>query len=172
MFGARLCHCAGLLEDDLAQNLRQVHDTASPNSQSNPECLLQGTHTHTGLVSLSLRHPFRRGVPGQVLYESEMYNGVGQVFLWCIVLGCKDFNFCQIMGFPLNHQQLNTFSRGAESNRVFWVVSRRSEARSCAAGELLEIMGSIINGFALPLKEEHKEMLSDQILGANRVIES
>lgn len=26
-------------------------------------------------------------------------------------------------------------------------------------GELLEIMGSIINGFALPLKEEHKDFL-------------
>ena len=25
-------------------------------------------------------------------------------------------------------------------------------------GELLEILGSIINGFALPLKEEHKEL--------------
>lgn len=25
-------------------------------------------------------------------------------------------------------------------------------------GELLEIMGSIINGFALPLKEEHKDL--------------
>ena len=25
--------------------------------------------------------------------------------------------------------------------------------------ELLEIMGSIINGFALPLKEEHKDFL-------------
>lgn len=28
------------------------------------------------------------------------------------------------------------------------------------SGELLEIMGSIINGFALPLKEEHKETCS------------
>ena len=26
-------------------------------------------------------------------------------------------------------------------------------------GELLEILGSIINGFALPLKEEHKDFL-------------
>ena len=25
-------------------------------------------------------------------------------------------------------------------------------------GELLEIMGSIINGFAVPLKEEHKDL--------------
>ena len=27
------------------------------------------------------------------------------------------------------------------------------------AGELLEILGSIINGFALPLKDEHKSFL-------------
>ena len=34
-------------------------------------------------------------------------------------------------------------------------------ARRCSImllGELLEILGSIINGFALPLKEEHKEL--------------
>lgn len=28
--------------------------------------------------------------------------------------------------------------------------------RAAPAAELLEILGSIINGFALPLKEEHK----------------
>ncbi|OQV24704.1 Serine/threonine-protein phosphatase 2A 56 kDa regulatory subunit delta isoform [Hypsibius exemplaris] len=36
-------------------------------------------------------------------------------------------------------------------------------------GELLEILGSIINGFALPLKEEHKTFLSKVLLPLHKV---
>ena len=40
----------------------------------------------------------------------------------CILLGCQDFNFCQLLGFSfwvfrIKPIKLNTFSRGAESNR-------------------------------------------------------
>jgi serine/threonine-protein phosphatase 2A regulatory subunit B' len=35
--------------------------------------------------------------------------------------------------------------------------------------ELLEILGSIINGFALPLKEEHKQFLMKALLPLHKV---
>merc|ERR1719158_2413226 len=36
-------------------------------------------------------------------------------------------------------------------------------------GELLEILGSIINGFALPLKEEHKDFLTTALIPLHKV---
>ena len=47
----------------------------------------------------------------------------GCPFLWCILLGCLDFNFLPTDGASvLNHYKLNFFSRGAESNRVLPVA--------------------------------------------------
>ncbi|KAJ8537746.1 hypothetical protein K7X08_014286 [Anisodus acutangulus] len=43
-------------------------------------------------------------------------------------------------------------------NNIFYRFIYETE-RHCGIGELLEILGSIINGFALPLKEEHKLFL-------------
>lgn len=36
-------------------------------------------------------------------------------------------------------------------------------------GELLEILGSIINGFALPLKSEHKQFLVKVLIPLHKV---
>lgn len=44
-------------------------------------------------------------------------------------------------------------------NNVFYRFIFETERHSGIA-ELLEILGSIINGFALPLKEEHKVSIS------------
>lgn len=41
--------------------------------------------------------------------------------------------------------------------------------RFCGISELLEIYGSIINGFALPLKEEHKKFLINVLLPLHKV---
>ncbi|ERN01278.1 hypothetical protein AMTRI_Chr03g53490 [Amborella trichopoda] len=43
-------------------------------------------------------------------------------------------------------------------NNIFFRFIFETE-RHCGIGELLEILGSIINGFALPMKEEHKLFL-------------
>lgn len=48
-------------------------------------------------------------------------------------------------------------------NNVFWQFVYETE-RFNGVAELLEILGSIINGFALPLKEEHKIFLSRVLL--------
>lgn len=45
-----------------------------------------------------------------------------------------------------------------EINNIFYRFIYETE-RHCGIGELLEILGSIINGFALPMKEEHKLFL-------------
>ena len=37
-------------------------------------------------------------------------------------------------------------------------------------GELLEILGSIINGFALPLKAEHKQFLVRVLIPLHKVL--
>ncbi|GFS45724.1 protein phosphatase 2A regulatory B subunit family protein [Actinidia rufa] len=44
-------------------------------------------------------------------------------------------------------------------NYIFLPVYIRDTERHSGIGELLEILGSIINGFALPMKEEHKLFL-------------
>jgi serine/threonine-protein phosphatase 2A regulatory subunit B' len=48
-------------------------------------------------------------------------------------------------------------------NHVFYRFVYETERHNGVA-ELLEILGSIINGFALPLKEEHKQFLSRALL--------
>merc|ERR1740121_1153216 len=52
---------------------------------------------------------------------------------------------------------LRSFIRRAIQH-VFFKVTYESESHN-GVGELLEILGSIINGFALPLKDEHKDFL-------------
>ncbi|KAE8734525.1 Serine/threonine protein phosphatase 2A 59 kDa regulatory subunit B' zeta isoform [Hibiscus syriacus] len=49
------------------------------------------------------------------------------------------------------------FLRKAINNVFFWFIFETKKHNGIA--ELLEILGSIINGFALPLKEEHKLFL-------------
>ena len=59
--------------------------------------------------------------------------------------------FCRIYGKFMVHRP---FVRKAINNvfyRFIWETERHN-----GVAELLEILGSIINGFALPLKEEHK----------------
>ena len=48
-------------------------------------------------------------------------------------------------------------------NNVFYRFIYEKEAHS-GVSELLEILGSIINGFALPLKEEHKTFLQKALI--------
>ncbi|KAF4490078.1 Serine/threonine-protein phosphatase 2A 56 kDa regulatory subunit delta isoform [Colletotrichum fructicola Nara gc5] len=52
-------------------------------------------------------------------------------------------------------------------NNVFFQFTYETE-RFNGIAELLEILGSIINGFALPLKEEHKTFLTRVVLGLLR----
>lgn len=53
------------------------------------------------------------------------------------------------------------FSRFKYFSRVSYVLFRfvYETEHFNGVGELLEILGSIINGFALPLKVEHKQFL-------------
>jgi len=53
-------------------------------------------------------------------------------------------------------------------NHIFYRVLYESERHNGIA-ELLEILGSIINGFALPLKEEHKQFLQRVLLPLHKV---
>ena len=47
-------------------------------------------------------------------------------------------------------------------NNIFYRFIYETERHNGVA-ELLEILGSIINGFALPLKEEHKVIIYNRI---------
>jgi len=62
---------------------------------------------------------------------------------------------------------LRSFIRRAIQH-VFFKVIYESETHS-GVGELLEILGSIINGFALPLKDEHKEFLTKSLIPLHKV---
>eukprot|EP00927_Polykrikos_kofoidii_P085087 TRINITY_DN9150_c0_g4_i1.p1 TRINITY_DN9150_c0_g4~~TRINITY_DN9150_c0_g4_i1.p1 ORF type:complete len:474 (+),score=96.85 TRINITY_DN9150_c0_g4_i1:30-1451(+) len=62
---------------------------------------------------------------------------------------------------------LRSFIRRAVQN-VFFKVIYECDAHN-GVGELLEILGSIINGFALPLKEEHKDFLTKALIPLYRV---
>lgn len=53
-------------------------------------------------------------------------------------------------------------------NNVFFQFAYETE-RFNGIAELLEIMGSIINGFALPLKEEHKLFLTRVLIPLHKV---
>jgi len=62
---------------------------------------------------------------------------------------------------------LRSFTRRAIQH-VFFKVIYESEGHN-GVGELLEILGSIINGFALPLKDEHKEFLIKALIPLHKV---
>merc|ERR1719159_2179959 len=62
---------------------------------------------------------------------------------------------------------LRSFIRRAIQHAFFKVIYE-SEIHN-GVGELLEILGSIVNGFALPLKEEHKEFLIKALIPLHKV---
>ena len=62
---------------------------------------------------------------------------------------------------------LRSFIRRAIQH-VFFKVIYECEIHN-GVGELLEILGSIINGFALPLKEEHKDFLVRALIPLHKV---
>jgi len=62
---------------------------------------------------------------------------------------------------------LRSFIRRAIQH-VFFKVIYECETHN-GVGELLEILGSIINGFALPLKDEHKDFLIKALIPLHRV---
>jgi len=62
---------------------------------------------------------------------------------------------------------LRAFIRKAINNS-FWVFIYETEKHNGIA-ELLEILGSIINGFALPLKPEHKQFLKKVLIPMHKV---
>jgi len=62
---------------------------------------------------------------------------------------------------------LRSFVRRAIQH-VFFKVIYECETHN-GVGELLEILGSIINGFALPLKEEHKDFLIKALIPLHKV---
>ena len=53
-------------------------------------------------------------------------------------------------------------------NNIFYRFIYETERHNGIA-ELLEILGSIINGFALPLKDEHKQFLMRALLPLHKV---
>lgn len=53
-------------------------------------------------------------------------------------------------------------------NNIFFQFIYETERHNGIA-ELLEILGSIINGFALPLKEEHKNFLRRVLIPLHKV---
>ena len=55
-----------------------------------------------------------------------------------------------------------------ESNWIFYRFIYETEHFN-GVGELLEILGSIINGFALPLKAEHKQFLVRVLIPLHKV---
>mmetsp|Transcript_118593 Transcript_118593/g.342947 ORF Transcript_118593/g.342947 Transcript_118593/m.342947 type:complete len:474 (-) Transcript_118593:393-1814(-) len=62
---------------------------------------------------------------------------------------------------------LRSFIRRAIQH-VFFKVIYECETQN-GVGELLEILGSIINGFALPLKDEHKDFLIKALIPLHKV---
>jgi serine/threonine-protein phosphatase 2A regulatory subunit B' len=62
---------------------------------------------------------------------------------------------------------LRSFIRRAMQH-VFFKVIYECETHN-GVGELLEILGSVINGFALPLKEEHKDFLIKALIPLHKV---
>jgi serine/threonine-protein phosphatase 2A regulatory subunit B' len=66
-----------------------------------------------------------------------------------------------------NFMSLRPFIRSAINNVFFRFVYETD--RHNGISELLEILGSIINGFALPLKDQHKEFLQRVLLPLHKV---
>ena len=62
---------------------------------------------------------------------------------------------------------LRSFIRKSIQNLFFKIVYECEQHNGIA--ELLEILGSIINGFALPLKEEHKQFLEKSLIPLHKV---
>jgi serine/threonine-protein phosphatase 2A regulatory subunit B' len=69
----------------------------------------------------------------------------------------------RVYGKFMSHR---SFIRRAISNVFYWFVFERP--RHNGVSELLEILGSIINGFALPLKKEHLVFLERALIPLHR----
>ena len=63
----------------------------------------------------------------------------------------------------------NFFLRKVETLGSYKVKSVYGTEHFNGVGELLEILGSIINGFALPLKAEHKQFLVRVLIPLHKV---
>jgi len=63
---------------------------------------------------------------------------------------------------------LRSFIRRTMQNVFYKVIYE--DVSPIGLAELLEILGSIINGFALPLKDEHKDLLTRGLLPLHKVI--
>ena len=70
--------------------------------------------------------------------------------------------------FNLSHSLVLSLSISAVPLMEFYRFIYETEHHNGVA-ELLEILGSIINGFALPLKEEHKAFLLKALLPLHKV---
>ena len=72
-----------------------------------------------------------------------------------------------------NRHTINLYSFCyALSYKIFFVIFFRfiyETEHFNGVGELLEILGSIINGFALPLKAEHKQFLCKVLIPLHKV---
>ena len=69
---------------------------------------------------------------------------------------------------PLHHRVTYHCSFFFQINNIFYRFVYETERHNGVA-ELLEILGSIINGFALPLKEEHKIFLLKVLMPLHKV---
>lgn len=65
---------------------------------------------------------------------------------------------------------LRSFIRRAIQHTFYKVIYEGEQFEThCGIGELLEILGSIINGFALPLKQEHSDFLLMALIPLHKV---
>ncbi|KAJ8309565.1 hypothetical protein KUTeg_014439 [Tegillarca granosa] len=83
------------------------------------------------------------------IYETEQFNGVGELLE---ILGRFTFNE--------NFQKINFKKKFKNTFLVFYFVKRNNAIYN----SILNWMSSIINGFALPLKHEHKQFLVKVLL--------
>lgn len=72
----------------------------------------------------------------------------------------------RIYGKYMNHR---SFIRKEMRGIFLSVIYERDLSKLIGLAELLEILGSIVNGFALPLKEEHKEFLLNVLIPLHKV---
>ena len=69
-------------------------------------------------------------------------------------LDVRTLTFCQLMGFPLNNQELVTFSRGAESNRDYifalYAVNFTSASQQNTSSQNIQTQSSVTVGMSSP----------------------
>ncbi len=133
----------------------QAHDAAWPHLQVVYEFVLRlatATDTDPKLLDRYFTHDFVLGL--LELFDSE--DARERDYLKTILH--------RIYG---NFMSLRPFIRRAINNVFFRLIYETDRHNGVA--ELLEILGSIINGFALPLKEQHKQFLAKVLLPLHKV---